>query len=56
MIAPQALNPWKLALKLSGSNLTVTGLGINSIWRTNLDIGGPADAPRFTGRAEPSAR
>lgn len=51
VIAPQAIHPWKLALKLSGSNLTVTGLGINSIWRTNLDIGGAADDPRFTGRA-----
>jgi len=51
VIAPQAVHPWKLALKLSGSNLTVTGLGINSIWRTNLDIGGAADEPRFTGRA-----
>lgn len=29
----------------------MTGLGINSIWRTDLDIGGVADAPRFTGRA-----
>jgi len=51
VIEPQALHPWKLALKLAGNNLTVTGLGINSIWRTNLDIGGVADAPRFTGRA-----
>jgi translocation and assembly module TamB len=30
----------------------VTGLGINSRWRTDLAIGGYADAPRFTGRAD----
>jgi translocation and assembly module TamB len=46
------LHPWKLDLKLTGSNLQVTGLGINSRWTTNLQIGGLADAPRFTGRAE----
>ncbi|HWU92525.1 MAG TPA: translocation/assembly module TamB domain-containing protein, partial [Sphingomicrobium sp.] len=51
VIEPQAIHPWKLALKLAGNNLTVTGLGINSIWRTDLDIGGAADDPRFTGRA-----
>jgi translocation and assembly module TamB len=28
------------------------GLGINSRWTTNLKIGGLADAPRFTGRAD----
>ena len=29
----------------------MTGLGINSRWTTNLQIGGLADAPRFTGSA-----
>ena len=33
-------------------DLQVTGLGINSRWTTNLQIGGLADAPRFTGRAD----
>src|SRR5207248_1995797 len=28
------------------------GLGINSRWTTNLQVGGFADAPRFTGGAE----
>ncbi|HEX6741651.1 MAG TPA: translocation/assembly module TamB domain-containing protein [Sphingomicrobium sp.] len=46
------LHPWKLDMKVAGSDLRVTGLGINSRWTTNLDIGGYADAPRFTGRAE----
>jgi translocation and assembly module TamB len=32
--------------------LSVTGLGISSRWTTNLQIGGFADAPRFTGRAD----
>jgi translocation and assembly module TamB len=52
VIEPEALHPWKLDLKLSGSNLQVTGLGINSRWTTNLQIGGLADSPRFTGRAD----
>jgi len=38
-------------VKLAGSDLQVTGLGINSRWTTSLQIGGEADAPRFTGRA-----
>jgi translocation and assembly module TamB len=46
------LHPWKLDLKLAGSQLQVTGLGINSRWTTDLDVGGTADAPRFTGRAD----
>ena len=46
------LHPWKLDLKLAGRDLRVTGLGINSQWRTELQIGGFADAPRFTGRAD----
>src|SRR5206468_2321385 len=51
VIEPAALHPWKLALKLAGGNLQVTGLGINSRWSTNLQIGGQAEAPRFTGTA-----
>jgi len=52
VIAPTALHPWKLNLKLAGSDLQVTGLGINSRWTTNLQIGGLADEPRFSGRAD----
>jgi translocation and assembly module TamB len=52
VIEPAALHPWKLAIKLAGSNLQVTGLGINSRWSTNLQIGGLADAPRFAGTAD----
>ncbi|MFL6721738.1 MAG: translocation/assembly module TamB domain-containing protein [Sphingomonas sp.] len=52
VIEPTALHPWKLNLKLAGSDLQVTGLGINSRWTTNLQIGGLADEPRFTGRAD----
>jgi translocation and assembly module TamB len=51
VIEPTALHPWRLNLKLAGSDLQVIGLGINSRWTTNLQIGGEADAPRFTGRA-----
>lgn len=52
VIEPAALHPWKLALRLAGGNLQVIGLGINSQWTTRLDIGGVADAPRFTGTAD----
>jgi translocation and assembly module TamB len=52
VIAPTQLHPWKLNLKLAGSELQVVGLGINSRWTTNLQVGGFADAPRFTGGAE----
>ena len=46
------LHPWKLNLKIAGSDVRVTGLGINSRWTTNLQVGGFADEPRFTGRAD----
>jgi len=46
------LHPWKLNLKLAGSEVQVTGLGINSRWTTSLQVGGFADEPRFTGRAD----
>lgn len=52
MIEPEKVHHWKLDLKLAGGNLAVTGLGINSRWTTNLQIGGYADAPQFTGRAD----
>ena len=46
------LHPWKLNLKVAGNDLRVVGLGINSRWTTAVDVGGFADAPRFTGRAD----
>ncbi|HET7604487.1 MAG TPA: translocation/assembly module TamB domain-containing protein [Sphingomicrobium sp.] len=52
IIEPEAVHHWKLDLKLHGSDLAVSGLGISSRWTTNLQIGGFADAPRFTGRAD----
>ena len=52
VIAPAVVHRWKLDLKLAGGDLGVTGLGINSRWSTNLQVGGYADAPRFSGRAD----
>ncbi len=52
VIEPAAVHRWKLDLKVAGRELSVTGLGINSLWSTNLQIGGFADEPRFTGRAD----
>jgi translocation and assembly module TamB len=46
------LHPWRLDLDVTGNDLEVRGLGIASRWRTDLKIGGFADAPRFTGRAD----
>ena len=46
------LHPWKLDLNVTGGEIKVRGLGIDSIWTTTLDIGGTADAPRLTGRAD----
>ncbi|MFL6842442.1 MAG: translocation/assembly module TamB domain-containing protein [Sphingomicrobium sp.] len=46
------LHPWKLDMKVAGSDLRVTGLGINSRWTTDIEVGGYADSPRFTGRAD----
>jgi translocation and assembly module TamB len=52
VIPVAAIHPWKLDLKIAGSDVRVTGLGINSRWTTNLQVGGYADEPRFTGRAD----
>ncbi|MEO7655466.1 MAG: translocation/assembly module TamB domain-containing protein, partial [Sphingomicrobium sp.] len=52
VIETRDLQPWNLDLKVAGGGLRVTGLGISSRWTTNLQIGGRADSPRFTGRAD----
>ena len=52
VIEPKDLQPWRLDLKVAGSDLEVRGLGIASRWTTDLDIGGTADSPRFNGRAD----
>jgi translocation and assembly module TamB len=52
VIESEAVHRWKLDLKVAGNDLNVTGLGINSQWGTNLQIGGYADSPRFSGRAD----
>lgn len=52
VIEPEQIHPWHLDLKIAGGNLQVRGLGISSIWTTNLQVGGLADEPSFTGRAD----
>lgn len=52
VIESAAIHPWKLNLKVAGNDLQVTGLGLNSRWITNLQVGGLADSPRFIGAAE----
>jgi translocation and assembly module TamB len=52
VIEPGQLHPWKLDMALAGGNLQVRGLGIRSTWTTDLRVGGFADSPTFTGRAD----
>jgi translocation and assembly module TamB len=50
---PRANTPWALAIKARARNrLTVTGLGIESEWRANLDIGGTVTNPAIAGTAD----
>ncbi len=50
-VAPS--KPWRLDLKANARNrLTVTGLGIDSEWRANLQIGGTVTDPALRGTAE----
>ncbi len=50
---PAPALPWRLALKARAPNrLQVSGLGIESEWRANLEISGSVDSPRIVGRAD----
>ncbi|MEQ7873054.1 translocation/assembly module TamB domain-containing protein [Sphingomonas sp. ASV193] len=51
VIEVQQLSPWKLDLAIAGRNLKVRGLGIDSLWSTNLKVGGSADSPALSGTA-----
>jgi len=52
VIEPALLHPWKLDMDLAGGGLQVRGLGIRSTWTTDIHVGGVADSPAFTGRAD----
>ena len=46
-------SPWRLAIKArADSRVAVTGLGLTSEWRADLQIGGSAYQPVLTGRAD----
>lgn len=50
---PQAAVPWRLDLKANARNqVRVTGLGLDSEWRADLEIGGTVEAPSILGRAD----
>ena len=50
---PRSNRPWALAIKTRARNrLTVTGLGLDSEWRADLDIGGNVANPAISGTAE----
>lgn len=45
--------PWRLDIKADARNrLMVTGLGLDSEWRADLDIKGTVESPAITGRAD----
>jgi translocation and assembly module TamB len=49
---PRTAAPWALAIKARARNrLAVTGLGIESEWRADLDIGGTVTNPAIAGTA-----
>lgn len=49
---PRTNIPWALAIKARARNrLTVTGLGLDSEWRADLDIGGNVTNPAIAGTA-----
>lgn len=52
VIRPEQLHPWRLDVDLAGGNLQVRGLGMRSTWTTDIHVGGFADSPAFTGRAD----
>ena len=46
-------SPWRLAIKARAANrLSVTGLGIESEWRANLELRGSISEPAISGRAD----
>ena len=46
-------SPWRMAIKARARNrVSVTGLGLESEWRADLQIGGSITAPTVTGRAD----
>lgn len=51
--APRAASPWRMAIKAHvPGRLTVTGLGMDSEWSADLDIGGAVTMPTLVGTAD----
>ncbi len=49
----RAASPWQLAIKARAANrVIVTGLGLNSEWRTTVELSGSALSPVLNGRAD----
>ena len=50
---PVRTKPWRLDIHVNARNqLAVTGLGLDSEWRADLDLGGTVDNPAIKGRAD----
>ncbi|WP_265571078.1 translocation/assembly module TamB domain-containing protein [Sphingomicrobium nitratireducens] len=52
VITRAELSPWTLDIDVAGGPLQVSGLGIESRWRTDLAIGGTLSDPRLNGEAD----
>ena len=53
IVRERPAQPWRLAIKARAPNrLMVTGLGLDSEWRADLDIGGTVESPTILGRAD----
>ncbi|QNM83475.1 translocation/assembly module TamB domain-containing protein [Sphingomonas sabuli] len=52
VIEAEQLRPWRLDVDVAGRDLAVRGLGIRSSWTTDLHVGGVANAPALSGRAD----
>jgi translocation and assembly module TamB len=53
VVGPGAAAPWRMAIKAHvPGRLHVTGLGMESEWSANLDIGGTVSAPTLNGTAD----
>lgn len=51
IITRAQLAPWRLDMAVAGEPLLVRGLGIDSRWRTDLDVGGTVLSPAVRGTA-----
>ncbi|WP_343346394.1 translocation/assembly module TamB domain-containing protein [Sphingomicrobium sp. XHP0239] len=52
IIEQERISPWRLDIDVAGGPLSVTGLGLESTWTTDVSIAGSALEPQITGSAD----